>query len=232
MKKYKFEIDSSTTIEVSLGIFGDKNISVNNKKIPEVVKMDRDVPFTFLLEDGRSAIATYKREASSPRVELRINNELMLETAKDTVKTCEACKTENKPNDTFCVKCGGQLPSSEVVAIRRKVAGARSAILAVAAMFAIFGLLMFAVEKGEGSAGVLVLNWFLASIMLGLWFWAKKAPLPAIIVAAGVYGVVIVINTIVDPKSISQGIAIKVMTIMFFFNGIKSALEAKNAGKS
>ncbi|MFT6908769.1 MAG: hypothetical protein ACJAS1_005473 [Oleiphilaceae bacterium] len=73
----------------------------------------------------------------------------------------------------------------------------------------------------------LILNGILAILMFGLAFWAKTKPLPAIIIASAIYGVVIVGSAIYDPKTIAQGWIIKIIIISFLYNGIKSALALR-----
>jgi len=75
--------------------------------------------------------------------------------------------------------------------------------------------------------GILVVNVILSLIMIGLSFWAKKTPLSAILVATGVYATVIVGNGIVDPKSLAQGVFIKILIISLLYKGIKAALELR-----
>ncbi|MFP5491458.1 MAG: hypothetical protein ACLGG0_08155 [Bacteriovoracia bacterium] len=74
---------------------------------------------------------------------------------------------------------------------------------------------------------LLILNVFLGVIMFGLSFWAKKSPLGALLVAAAIYAAVMVLNTIVDPRTIGQGIFIKIIVITALYKGIKSALELR-----
>jgi hypothetical protein len=74
---------------------------------------------------------------------------------------------------------------------------------------------------------VLGLNVFLAAVMLGLWVWAKRALLPAIITALGIYVTVIVASALLDPKTIAQGIFIKIIVIAALARGVQSALAAR-----
>lgn len=74
---------------------------------------------------------------------------------------------------------------------------------------------------------ILALNIFLALIMLGLSFWAKKAPLPALLVATAIYVAIQVLNAVVAPETIAQGIIVKIIVIVMLVKGIKSALQLK-----
>lgn len=73
----------------------------------------------------------------------------------------------------------------------------------------------------------LLSNVVLAFIMFGLSFWAKSRPLPSTIIAAAIYGVVLVGNAIVEPQSIRKGWIMKIIFISILYNGIKSALTMR-----
>jgi hypothetical protein len=77
--------------------------------------------------------------------------------------------------------------------------------------------------------GVLLTNAVLAAVMAGLALWSRRSPLPAVIVATATYAVVIVFNAIMDPKTIGQGIFVKIIVIGLFVKGIKAALTLRVA---
>jgi hypothetical protein len=77
--------------------------------------------------------------------------------------------------------------------------------------------------------GVLITNAVLAAVMAALALWGKRSPLPAVVVATATYAVVIVVNAIVDAKTIGQGIILKVVVIGLFVKGIKAALALRAA---
>lgn len=77
--------------------------------------------------------------------------------------------------------------------------------------------------------GVLVTNLVLAAVMGLLALWGKRSPLPAVLAATATYVTVIVVNAIVDPKTIAQGILMKILVIAFFVKGIKAALALRAA---
>jgi hypothetical protein len=74
---------------------------------------------------------------------------------------------------------------------------------------------------------VLGLNLFLAAVMLGLWFWSKRALVPAIITALGIYVTVMVASAVSDPKTIVQGLFLKLVVIAALGKGVQSALAAR-----
>jgi hypothetical protein len=75
-------------------------------------------------------------------------------------------------------------------------------------------------------------NYFLAVIMVGLFFWAKRNPLSAMVTGLAIYLAVIVLNAIIDPKTIVQGILIKFIFIGAMVGGIKAALAEREWARS
>jgi hypothetical protein len=74
---------------------------------------------------------------------------------------------------------------------------------------------------------ILIVNVIVAGLMLGLWVWAKRAPLPAIACAFALFIVVHVGSAIVDPTSIAKGFIVKVAAIAVLAKGLKAALAAR-----
>lgn len=77
--------------------------------------------------------------------------------------------------------------------------------------------------------GVLIVNLILAAVMGALSLWARRSPLPAVLIATATYVVVIVANAIADPATIGQGWIVKIIVIAFLFKGIKAALALRTA---
>jgi hypothetical protein len=74
----------------------------------------------------------------------------------------------------------------------------------------------------------LLVNAILAVVMTTLYFWGKRAPLPAILVATATYIVVIVASAIADPRTLAQGLIVKIIVIVMLVNGTKAALALRN----
>jgi hypothetical protein len=74
---------------------------------------------------------------------------------------------------------------------------------------------------------VLLVNAILAGVMTALFFWGKRAPLAAILVAGATYAVVNVTNAIIDPRTIAQGLIVKIIIIGVLIKGIKAALALR-----
>jgi len=71
------------------------------------------------------------------------------------------------------------------------------------------------------------INYLLASIMAGLYFWARKSPFPAMLTGLCVYLVLIVLNAIAEPISLVQGWIWKVMIISALVGGMQAALAER-----
>jgi len=74
---------------------------------------------------------------------------------------------------------------------------------------------------------ILGLNLFLALAMLVLWMWSKRSLLPAIITALGIYVAVIVAGALYEPKSLLQGVIVKVVVILALAKGVRAALASR-----
>jgi ribosomal protein L40E len=74
---------------------------------------------------------------------------------------------------------------------------------------------------------LLVTNFLLGGLMLGLFFYAQKSPLVAFLIAMGVYAAVIVLNAIMDPLTLGQGLALKIFVFAILINGVRMALELR-----
>lgn len=77
--------------------------------------------------------------------------------------------------------------------------------------------------------GVLIVNLILAVVMGALAIWARRSPLPAVIIATATYVVVIAAGAIVNPASLLQGWIVKLIIISFLVKGIKAALALRTA---
>lgn len=74
---------------------------------------------------------------------------------------------------------------------------------------------------------VLIVNVILALVMAILFFWGKKSPLAAVLIATATYAVVIVVGGIVDPATIAQGLIIKIFIVAMLVKGIRAGLELR-----
>ena len=196
----------------------------------------------------------------------------------DVSVPCDKCSKPIRLGDDFCEACGEKVDGTLKDALRQRLEGsdseaaeaakhiksARQAIVALAVLFVLGGVVMFVMAQSTAEKAlhnldgldadmvfpqaidgvtykvgelremieaepyqILVLNLFLAAVMAGLWVWAKRAVLPAVVTALAVYVAVQVGNVVMDPKTIVQGIFVKVIAIIVLVRGVRSALAAR-----
>lgn len=75
---------------------------------------------------------------------------------------------------------------------------------------------------------VFAINYFLAVVMFGLFLWSRKAALPAMVTGLCVYIAVIALSAAIEPKSLMQGVLIKIIAIVVLVSGIKAALQERD----
>jgi hypothetical protein len=75
--------------------------------------------------------------------------------------------------------------------------------------------------------GTLVINLILSVLMLILAWWSKRKPLAAILIATAIYASLQVVNAIIDPTTIAQGIIIKIIIVSVLVRGIKGAFDMR-----
>ncbi len=74
---------------------------------------------------------------------------------------------------------------------------------------------------------MLAINIAMAAIYLGLWWWAKRNPLPAALIALLLFITVTVINAVMEPTSMYQGVIVKVFFVVALARAIGAAKEER-----
>jgi hypothetical protein len=221
MKK-RWDVDDTTVVTVKIGGFGRNSLTVYGVRVPAKLSLRKKSNTSFILKDGRRATLTIRPQfATAPAVELRVDGRLLVETDSKPLQ-CGACQTAVKPNDQFCEKCGHAMPSGEDHAHQKNVKQAARTI------WTLSGLVLYFISKSQPArSAVLIGSLVLVAIMAILAVWAKKAPLAALVVATATYCVLIVTSAIVDPRTIAQGLILKIVVITLLVRGIKSALALR-----
>lgn len=153
---------------------------------------------------------------------------------------CGYCaKPWNWQLDKFCALCGfpqhgtdqersnfiydrGLEKGNKTVA-DEQVRKARHALLIVAALNMIPYLI-------AGGAVLIVTGLVISCMFLGLAFWTKHKPLPAIITALSLYGLLILLAAIEEPASLFSGIILKVIVIsalIYALRALKQPVTSK-----
>ena len=159
--------------------------------------------------------------------------------AEQTTNICENCSISANASHKFCPNCGFPIGGMEQekasfrLTVRsrqrflkdanKQIKNAKYIIYALAGLFLLVGLFQgFAADDFGG----MIVNLVLSLMYLILASWADKNAFGAILTAFIVYITVHIINGIIDPLTIFQGLLMKVIFIGAFVKGIQSALEA------
>ena len=263
MSRIEWRVDDGTRIVLRSPPFVARRVELNGTRLQGKWRKKR---FEFTLDDGRAAQIELKADAFSREIELSIDGKVIPDTRfvpKDL--RCPACQADIQLLDEYCSRCGHALGSPSRFLDHRSVQGATKAILALAVLYALFGVILFFMMRGTTNAalenlaqfqdeeilepidgvtytagelrkrilwesrGALVANVVLAALMLVLAWWSRRKPLEAILIAAAVFAAVQVISAIIDPKTLFQGIIIKIIIIGVLARGIKGAFRLRAA---
>ena len=144
-------------------------------------------------------------------------------------RRCGACGETLTKGDRFCDACGAVVMSDdEDSRYRREIepalAKGRKWIAIVGVMYVFGGLVFYATTE---EPLVLWINLALAAIHGGLWHWGKSNLLPAAISALVLFISVHLLNAVLDPTTIAQGILIKGIFIVVLARAVSAGLEAR-----
>lgn len=85
-----------------------------------------------------------------------------------------------------------------------------------------------AIEHDRGTVRLLlVVNLGLAALYLVLWWWAKRKPLPATLIALLVFVTVMVVSAVFEPSTIYQGILVKIFFTLALVRAVTAAAEER-----
>ncbi len=166
--------------------------------------------------------------------------------------TCPHCGLQTNAQGRFCEACGKAISTSgagPVICAPGATAGmgkldrisakadyhihakkAFGTLIAVAVIQFIATVILYNMAKSngvldhEGVIPALVVVAGLGVVFLGLAFWARRAPLPASIIALILYVTAHIIDAIADPATIVNGIIIKVIIIVALSKAIQAGI--------
>lgn len=88
-----------------------------------------------------------------------------------------------------------------------------------------------AIDHDRGMVNMmLAINLGLAAVYMLLWWWAKRKPLPASIIALLLFITTNVINAVIQPSSIYQGLLLKIFFTLALVRAIYAANEERGLG--
>jgi hypothetical protein len=152
MSKIEWRVDAGTQIVLRNPPLLKRKVEFNGQRMRGEWQSKR---FAFVLPDGRFAEITLKADTLSRTTELSIDGKLIPDiryVPKDL--RCPACKAEIQLLDEYCAKCGHALGTPARFLHRHSVQGATSAIWFLAALFTIFGVVMFFMMRDPTQAAL------------------------------------------------------------------------------
>jgi len=149
-----------------------------------------------------------------------------------TATTCNKCKASMATRERFCPSCGADREVEWQVAglEMTKLAKARKWILGIGVWYLISGaILLLILRKQYGTDEqrniILATSGGLFAIHVGLYFWAKTAPLAAAVVSLLLFVTLHTANAAMDPSTIYKGIVIKVLFVLVLAKAIQAGYE-------
>jgi hypothetical protein len=164
------------------------------------------------------------------------------------VLNCAYCSEPIEPGDAFCIHCGfplqgteeeqrsfrtgRMLKEDELDEMKRKVRSAYITIFALSGLFFLAGIYYFAsLEPYQNPGAVLLVNWIVCFVYIGLGLWCRTQPVSAIISGLIFYAIITVLNAIESPSTLVSGIILKVIILGFLITGLNSAYKAQQIKK-
>jgi hypothetical protein len=149
-----------------------------------------------------------------------------------TATTCNKCKAEMGARERYCPSCGADREVEWKVAglEMTKLAQARNWILGIGVWYVISGAILYLIMRQQLASDadrnmLLGTTAVLFVLHVGLYFWAKTAPLAAAVAALLLFVTVHVANAAMDPSTIYKGMVIKVAFILILAKAIQAGLE-------
>ncbi|HVV81580.1 MAG TPA: zinc ribbon domain-containing protein [Kofleriaceae bacterium] len=149
----------------------------------------------------------------------------------DVASVCGKCKQPMPSADQFCPACGADRHVEARIAALEltRLAQARKWILWIGIWYVISALVAYLqLQDRLTPRGTLLLfgvNVGLCAIHLGLYVWARRAPLAAAIVALILFVSLHVANAVLDPDSIDKGIVLKVVFVAILIKAIQAGYQ-------
>jgi hypothetical protein len=149
-----------------------------------------------------------------------------------TATTCNKCKAEMGARERYCPSCGADREIEWKVAglEMTKLAKARNWILGIGVWYLVSGAIMYLIMRKQFATKA-ELDMQLATcgglflIHVGLYFWAKTAPLAAAVASLLLFVTVHTANAAMDPHTIYKGVVIKVAFVVILAKAIQAGLE-------
>jgi hypothetical protein len=164
------------------------------------------------------------------------------------LKNCPFCSEPIEPEDAFCIHCGFPIKGTdeeqeayktrrwvkedELDEMKRRVRQASNTMYGLAVLFFLAGLFYYGTaESYQNPGSILLINWIVSMVYIGLGLWSRTQPTAAIISGLIFYAIITVLTVIDNPASIISGIVLKIFIVILLINGMNSAYKAERIKK-
>jgi hypothetical protein len=154
---------------------------------------------------------------------------------------CENCKSSQNPEFKFCSSCRFPLQGTDEdkrifridIGIRKRllketeenVKSAKMTIYVAAGLFFVSGFIQYMINDDFPT---LIVNLIISLVFLILAAWGSSNAFGALVTSFVIYITLQVVNVVVDPATLFQGIIVKVMIIAAFVKGVQNAMKARD----
>lgn len=154
MTKKTWNVDARTVVNYKFSGFGKRTISVNDRVVSDTRRWRAKGDIPFVLPDGRKALLTIRPQfVGVPQVELKVGNQLMIETGKKPIQ-CLHCRSTAQPYDKFCGNCGKALPDVTYYLHQNQLQASARVINWLAVLYLVFGVVFFFSTKAQSDNGL------------------------------------------------------------------------------
>lgn len=189
-----------------------------------------------LLRDGREpddVVAVLVRDGMAAEVAQRAvdraDDALQAALGARSTSGCLQCDELLAQGAAYCDACGHRVPDDSDRELHRtqiapRLAKGRKWLGAMAILYGLGGLLFGMLTK---DSTVFVLNLVLAAIQAGLWRWSKRSLLPAAVTSLVMFCTIHLVDAVIEPATLVQGIVVKILFIAALIQAIRAALETR-----
>lgn len=160
-------------------------------------------------------------------------------------ETCERCGHDlRESTGKFCPKCGFPANGTEqdqknfyhalklkqdvLDDAQKKLKRVTAMLYILAGINVLYGLYFFgagAALYGDDAGIIGATTIIMGLIFIGCGLWVKKNPVAGTVTAFSIYALVQVASALVEPETIFQGIILKIIIVVIFVRGIRSAFD-------
>lgn len=158
MSTHEWRPDPSTLIVLRDPLFSSRQVELNDNAVEGEWQSKK---FGFALPDGRSANIALKAKATSGATELSIDGKIIPEARfVPGDLRCPSCNASIELLDQYCGKCGHALGPPTRFMHTHRVRSATTAIVFLAVIFALFGIVSYALMSETTEAALTNLSQF------------------------------------------------------------------------